>query len=180
VHAFRHGPTVSFKAPKTLWDNTQGGNYWEVFGDAESKPCDRWSHELMAMSMVAYATNLEVEADHAKLKERGAETPETLYLKRLARYVTALVSVGVREHLATDQKHRPFQTYAELVQSEAKFRQVIRPLIMAARSDLLTAFNARKNERAEVQPEYNLARDETTWTQLADTMRQKVAGGLVD
>ena len=40
-------------------------------------------------------------------------------------------------------------------------------------------FNARKAEKAEVQPEYNLARDEHLWSQLADTMRQKVAGGLV-
>ena len=179
VHAFRHGPMVSFKAPKTLWDSTQGGSYWQVFGDEESKPCERWTHELMAESMVAYATNLAIESDHKGLKEKKAETPETLYLKRLARYVTALVGVGLRQHLATEEANRGFHTYAELLQSEAKFNQVVRPLITTARGDLLTAFNARKAERSEVQPEYNLARDEQAWTQLADTMRQKVAGGLV-
>jgi hypothetical protein len=179
VHSFRHQPTVSFKAPKTLWDNTQGGRYWEVFGDEACKPTETWSLDLMAQSMVAYATNLLVEQAHAELKADRAATPETLYLKRLARYVTALAAVGLRAHLGKDEKSRPFENFQDLLDSKEKFTEVINPLITAARSDLLTAFNQRKKEKAEVQPEYNLARDESTWLQLSDTIQQKVAGGLV-
>ena len=97
------------------------------------------------------------------------DTDEARYLRRLARYVTALVGVGL-------EAVRPwtFHDYATLTSSAATFDQHVNPMLGKARAVLRHEFTTRTIGPPGSQPEYRLARDEPTWTRLRDTLRQQV------
>jgi len=94
---------------------------------------------------------------------------EAKYLYRLARYVTALVGVGL-EAVRTST----FNDYATLTASASTFDQHVNPVLGKARAVLRDEWRARAGGSASVRSEYNLARDEPTWMRLRDTLREGV------
>jgi AIPR protein len=178
-HAFVYGPVTSFKEPKNLWDNLQGGKYWEAFG-IEGKQCDEWTEEVMAESVTSLVINERMKEAHDELKKRFKDAepadrpPELLYLKRLSRYVTALVGVGLRS-----VKGDSFFTYTELLTSKDKFSDVVAPLEKVARTLVLDEFTDRLSRKEEVQTEYNFARSQEIWDKLKAKMESRTASGLI-
>lgn len=177
-HAFLYGPVASFREPKSLWDNQREGKYWQAFG-TEGQACKEWTDEEMAETVVAFVVTDRLKRTHEDLKSRakkdGTEPPkETLYLKRLARYVAALVGVGLR-----DVKGAKFHTFQELLSSTTRFDEVVEPLEKVARTLVQDEFLQRMAAREEVRTEYNLARSEDTWERLKEKMRERIASGLV-
>jgi hypothetical protein len=178
-HAFLYGPVTSFKEPKNLWDNTQGGKYWEAFG-IDGKPCEVWPEEVMAEAVVALVIGERMKRIHDDLKKQHKDTEPTkrplelLYLKRLARYVGALVGAGLRQ----EQGDR-FFTWVELLTGKEKFETVVAPLEKVARAIVLDEFTERLKSKEEVQTEYNFARNQDIWDKLRAKIEERVASELV-
>ena len=180
-HAFLYGPVPSFKEPKNLWDNTQGGRYWEAFG-IDGKPCDTWPDEVMAESVVALVLSDRLRRIHEDLKKEAraqedataVRSTEVLYLNRLARYVGALIGVGLR-----GVKDSQFFTWEELLTSSDKFEAVVGNHEKVARTLVLDEFEERKQRRDEVRTEYNFARNQEIWDKLRAKMEQRLVSGLI-
>lgn len=178
-HAFLYGPVTSFKEPKTLWDNLQGGKYWEAFG-VDGKAVEVWSDEVMAEAVVAFVITDRLQKTHDELRRNQRDLPpekraiELLYLKRLARYVGALVGVGLRT-----RKDDAFHSYVELLSTKAKFEEVVAPLEKAARTLVLDEFTARQQKKDEVRTEYNFARSQDVWESVRDKLVSRTLSDLI-
>jgi hypothetical protein len=85
----------------------------------------------------------------------------------LARYVTALVGVGL-EVTRLDT----FNDYRTLIASSATFDKHVNPLLKEARAILRREWQALVASKGAVQPEYNLARDERAWVLMSESMRE--------
>jgi hypothetical protein len=134
----------------------------------------------MAESVVALVISERLKDAHDELKKRHKDAdpaerpPELLYLKRLARYVGALVGAGLRA-VQGDK----FFTYGELLTSKEKFNDVVGPLERVARILVLDEFTERLSRKEEVQTEYNFARNQEIWEKLKSKIEARVASGLV-
>ncbi len=170
-HAFLYGPVISYKEPATFFD--RAGRYDEAFG-IDGKPATFWPEEELLRAGAAVAIHDRIQALAKKLKqdEKTKDLDEAKYLYRLARYVTALVGVGLESI-----KSSTFKDYATLTASSATFSQHVDPVIAKARQTLRHEYNARKAK--SVQPEYNLARDEDAWLTLKETVREDVLADFV-
>jgi hypothetical protein len=167
-HAYLYGPVPSYREPAQFFDREL--RYAEAFG-INGKDVDRWPEEELFETAAAITINQRVREISRTLATGPAtkDTDEARYLRRLARYVTALVGVGL-------EAVRPwtFHDYATLTASAATFDQLVNPMLEKARAVLRHEFTTRTIGPPGSQPEYRLARDEPTWTRLRDTLRQQV------
>jgi hypothetical protein len=167
-HAFLYGPVPSYREPAQFFDREL--RYAEAFG-INGKEVDRWPEEELFETAAAITIHQRVQEISRAIAASPAtkDADEARYLNRLARYVTALVGVGL-------QTVRPwtFHDYATLTASAATFDQHVDPMVQKARAVLRDEFAGRTFGPADSQPEYRLARDEPTWTRLRDTLRQQV------
>jgi|GEM_PF-1056684 len=167
-HAFLYGPVPSYREPAQFFDREL--RYAEAFG-INGKEVDRWPEEELFETAAAITIHQRVQEISRAIAASPAtkDADEARYLNRLARYVTALVGVGL-------QTVRPwtFHDYATLTASAATFDQHVDPMVQKARAVLRDEFAGRTFGPAGSQPEYRLARDEPTWTRLRDTLRQQV------
>jgi AIPR protein len=170
-HAFLYGPVPGYREPAQFFDREL--RYAEAFG-INGREVDRWAEEELFETAAAITINQRVQEISRSLATDSAtkDTDEARYLRRLARYVTALVGVGL-------EAVRPwtFHDYATLTASAATFDQHVNPMVEKARAVLRHEFTARTIGPAGGQPEYQLARDEPTWARLRDTLRQQVLAG---
>ena len=171
-HAFRYGPVPSYREPATFFDREL--RYAEAFG-INGKEVDRWPEEELFEAAAAITITLRVQEISRTLTASPAtkDTDEARYLHRLARYVTALVGVGLGAVRA-----RTFHDYATLTASSATFDQHVNPVLEQARALLRHEFTTWTIGPAGAQPEYQLARDEPTWTRLRDALRRQVSADL--
>ena len=173
-HAFIYGPIASYKEPSQFFD--RDSRYLEAFG-VDGKAVDVWPDEALKRCGAAIAVHEKVQAVGRLLKLSPAtkDTDEAKYLYRLARYVTALVGVGLEA-----SKPTTFLDYATLVASKNTFDKYVDPMLTRARSLLRYEWKARTlNSAAGVQPEYNLARDEASWARLKENMHEETLADLV-
>jgi hypothetical protein len=167
-HAFRYGPVPSYREPAQFFDREL--RYGEAFG-IDGKEVGSWPEEELFETAAAITINQRVQGIGRMLKAspQTKDTDEAKYLYRLARYVTALVGVGL-EAVRTST----FNDYATLTASASTFDQHVNPVLGKARAVLRDEWRARAGGSASVRSEYNLARDEPTWMRLRDTLREGV------
>jgi hypothetical protein len=167
-HAFRYGPVPSYREPAQFFDREL--RYGEAFG-IDGKEVGSWPEEELFETAAAITINQRVQGIGRMLKAspQTKDTDEAKYLYRLARYVTALVGVGL-EAVRTST----FIDYATLTASASTFDQHVNPVLGKARAVLRDEWRARAGGSASVRSEYNLARDEPTWIRLRDTLREGV------
>jgi hypothetical protein len=173
-HAFLYGPIASYKEPSQFFD--RDAKYLEAFG-VDGKAVDAWPEEDLYRCGAAIAVHEKVQGVGRTLKSNAVtkDSDEAKYLYRLARYVTALVAVGLEV-----SKSETFLDYATLVASKSTFDKYVDPILTQARSLLRYEWKARTaGAAAGVQPEYNLARDDAAWTRLKDNMREESLADLV-
>jgi hypothetical protein len=165
-HAFIHGPVPGYREPKQFFENKSEptSRYWEAFG-SEGLETQTWSDEELAEFGAAFAINEKILAIAKNAK--AEDTSESKYLQRLSRYALALTAVGLQEI----QSHT-FTDYQTLVASQATFDKHVVPVLDEARR-LMRAEWRNRTSGDEVRPEYNFARDATTWIKLADGMRDE-------
>ena len=170
-HAFIYGPITSYKEPAAFFDRE--GRYHEAFG-VDGKAASFWPEEELLKAGAALAIHDRVQAIGKKLKQddKTKDIDEAKYLYRLARYVTALVGVGLEAVRTTT-----FKDYATLTASTPTFSEYVDPIIGKARVALRHEYKNRKAK--SVQPEYNLARDEEAWLRLKDSVREEVLADSV-
>ena len=185
-HSFLHGPIESFRAPKEFWnrDTEGGGRYAEAFG-VDGVLLDRWPSDVVRQAVVAVTVHERIKTIAADAKKANQARPEgtpksaeATYLYRLARYVLALVAVGLKERRAL-WPDDPSLADENLLARKDAFEEVVAPLIAKSRELLLGEFTSRRTLKHEVQPEYNLARDEDTWQKLKSLMQELVRSDLV-
>lgn len=172
-HAFLYGPVVSYREPSTFFDRQ--GRYKEAFG-VNGELMSNWDSETLHEAAIAVAINHRVRAIAANRKknDKTKDMPETRYLYRLSRYVTALVAVALR---AT--KDDTFLEYGPLVHSQPQFDKFVLPLMKIAREHILREMIARS--ATSVQPEYNFARDDVAWSAMTELMLSSaISDGLPD
>ena len=176
-HSFIYGPTTSFKEPKTFFDNSGDGRYWEAFG-IDGNEVATWPSEALAEAAVALALNDQVRAQAKELKsidkERNRDSPEGKYLSRMSRYVVGLVGEALRRQM----EDGVFASFEELTASQVRFDEVCARPIKIARRELRSAMGTRRDERDEVQPEYNLARDQTAFASIARRVLEELDSDL--
>ncbi|CDO32283.1 AIPR family protein [Mycolicibacterium porcinum] len=170
-HAFLYGPVASYKEPASFFDRS--GRYDEAFGMG-GKSVTFWPEEELMRAGAAIAIHDRIQALGKKLKQDDLtkDLDEAKYLYRLARYVTALVAVGLEAI-----RDNTFKDYSTLMASTPTFTSNVDPIILKARQALRHEYKARKAN--SVQPEYNLARDEDAWSRLRDTVREEVIADYV-
>lgn len=170
-HAFSNGPIASYKEPSTFFDKS--GRYHEAFG-IDGLEADVWPEEELFKAGAAVAIHDRVQAIGKKLKgdEKTKDTDEAKYLYRLARYMTALVAIGLETI-----REQSFNDYRTLTASSPTFASYVDPIITSARNALRHEYKARKAD--SVQPEYNLARDEETWLRLRESVKEEVLANSV-
>jgi hypothetical protein len=181
-HSYLKGPVESFRKPKEFWnrDTSGGGRYVEAFG-VDGLLVDRWPHEEVRQAIFAVTVHerIKVLATDMKKKEKaGVKAAEGAYLFRLARYVLALVAVGLAEQREQDPENGDYG-YENLLGRTDVFSSVVEPLVKEARRILLTEYTSRRKVKHEVQPEYNLARDDDTWNSLKSQMQEVIRSGLM-
>ena len=88
-HSFIYGPTTSFKEPKTFFDNSGDGRYWEAFG-IDGNEVATWPLAL-AEAAVALALNDQVRAQAKELESIDRSGIDREDLSRMSRYVVGLV-----------------------------------------------------------------------------------------
>jgi hypothetical protein len=171
-HAFIYGPVPSYREPQQFFD--RAARYWEAFG-VQGQQVALWSEEELAKAGIAIAIHDRVQKLGKILKANAAtkDTDEAKYLYRLARYVMALVSVGLEAI-----REEEFNDYRTLMASSATFDKYVNPILDRARTVLRHEWKSRMGQRAGVQPEYNLARDDRAWIRLSDTVREEVLTAL--
>ena len=126
-HAFLYGPVPSYREPAQFFDREL--RYAEAFG-IDGKDADRWPEEELFKTAAAITINQRVR-EISRTLTAGPPTQdadEARYLHRLARYVTALVGVGLEA-----LRPRTFHDYATLTASTATFDQQVNPMIETAR-----------------------------------------------
>lgn len=167
-HAFLYGPCVSYREPKSFFQLAPDGRYEEAFG-IDGLRVESWSEEELAKFSVAYAVTRRVQELGRTLKanEKTKTTAEAKYLYRSARYVAALVAVGLREAQADG-----FKDYVTLAGSKPNFEKYIAPLLTKARDLVDSAIGPRYE--ASQQPEYNFLRDDAEWARLERAMSEAV------
>ncbi|WP_228032591.1 AIPR family protein [Mycolicibacterium sp. P9-22] len=170
-HAFLYGPVASYKEPASFFD--RGSRYDEAFGIG-GKPVTFWPEEELMRAGAALAIHERIQALGKKLKQDDLtkDSDEAKYLYRLARYVTALVSVGLEAI-----REKTFKDYSTLMASNPTFSANVDPIISKARQALRHEYKAKKAK--SVQPEYNLARDDEAWSRLRDAVREEVVADYV-
>lgn len=132
----KNGPSVSYAAPKSIWDPTTKPNaYWQAFG-RDGEPCDTWSTEELAEVGLAYALDRRIKSDYQRLPQ---ENKERRYLNVLSRYVVALVHRQVCSQLAATGSK-----FEEVIRSEARFDEVTKRPYLEARKVLRPAYEARE------------------------------------
>lgn len=172
-HAFLYGPVPSYREPAQFFDREL--RYSEAFG-VNGKDVDFWPDEELYKAAAAIAINQRIQDIGRKLKTSPStkDTAEAKYLYRLARYMTALVGVGLET-----ARTSTFNDYATLTASIPTFDQYVMPVVGKARALLRHEWQSRTSGKVGVQPEYNLARDELTWTKLRNILREEVLADLV-
>jgi hypothetical protein len=169
-HAFLYGPVASYREPATFFDRDQ--RYGEAFG-VNGKIYDSWDDEILAEAACAIAINdkiqriaREVQATERELRKQSPEKklPEARYLYRLARYVAALVGVGLRAIIPSK-----LTDFSVLMASQASFDKYTIPLIERAR-DLVNDEMVERLQGSQLQSAYNFARDEKAWGRLETRM----------
>ena len=188
-YSFVHGPVLTYREPKKLFDTSDSGLYWYAFGDA-GDPTDYWTQQQLDEATVA------ITLDHLFKKEGRALTRELResqrdkqrgvgvhsgsqtygepnYLYRLSRYLVGLVAVGLRIHLG-----KTFESYQELLSSSTRFDQITDDIVEDARRVVRFEVSNRIDTRAESQPDYNLARDYRTWEKLVGQMTNETKARL--
>lgn len=173
-HAFIYGPIASYREPATFFKREE--RYGEAFG-VNGEIRDSWDDETVAEALCAYALTKRIQKIatdvQAKEKELRKTDPtrsilEARYLYRLARYVAALVGVGLREIMPSK-----LSDYRTLMASEANFDRYSGPILLRAR-DLVQGQMQARQQAAQLRAEYNFARDAETWTVLKNTIRDEV------
>ncbi|WP_432894606.1 AIPR family protein [Kribbella sp. CA-245084] len=172
-HAFLHGPTAGYREPQQFFD--RGGLYWAAFG-SDGNETDHWTAEELAQFAAALTINERVQAVSKTLKTDPAtkDLPEAKYLYRLSRYAVGLVAVGLEAI-----RGETFNDYRTLTASAATFDKYVEPLIKTSRRTIRSEWNHRTKSSKAVQPEYNLARDEKTWSRLSEETRQEVLSDVL-
>jgi hypothetical protein len=172
-HAFLYGPTISYKEPKSFFQLAPEGRYEEAFG-LDGKRVDEWPPEEAARFVVAYAITRRVADIATELKkgEKSKLTNEAKYLFRSARYMAALVAVGLEVIV-----EETFKDYETLSNSRAQFERYVDPLLLRAR-DLFESAIAPRYATAQ-QPEYNFLRDASEWSTIRTRMEDAVNTGRV-
>ncbi|MCY3643500.1 MAG: AIPR family protein [Acidimicrobiaceae bacterium] len=182
-YSFIYGPVRTFREPKLLFDATDSGLYWWAFGD-EGRKVDYWTEHQLDEATVAIALDHFFKREGTAMRKlmqaarkgesRGSEPQATSqgfgegnYLYRLSRYLVGLVGVGLRIHYG-----RTFESYHELLSSESRFKNVTEQMTEDARQLVKFEVRFRTQTRAESQPDYNLARDDSTWDRLESQMRE--------
>ncbi|WP_326760313.1 AIPR family protein [Streptomyces phaeochromogenes] len=167
-HAFLYGPVVSYREPAQFFDRSL--RYWEAFG-VDGKAVDNWRPEEVAQAVAAITIHQRIQGLGKELrgKEATRNLAEAKYLYRLARYVTGMVAVGL-EAVRSDS----FNDYQTLIASSPTFDKYVDPIIREARGVLRHEWRRIQENRAGVQVEYNLARDDKLWVRLSDTLKESV------
>jgi len=167
-HAYLYGPVASYREPAQLFDREL--RYADAFG-INGREVDRWPEDALFETAAAITIDQRVREISRTLTTGPAtrDTDEARYLQPLARYVTALVGVGLEA-----VRPRTFHDYATLTASAATFDQHVDPMLETARAILRHEFTTRTIGPPDSRPEYRLARDEPTWTKLRDALREQV------
>ena len=167
-HAFLYGPISSYKEPATFFERDSSdplvGRYWEAFG-VDGAEVTEWDAETLAEACTAIALTavLQREATEIKKDPKGKDTAEAKYLYRLARYVAALVNVGLRE-----VRDETFLSYETLISTTPMFRTYTGPVVARARDLVADRIEDFRGEK--VQPEYALARKQDAWDRVSKQM----------
>jgi hypothetical protein len=184
-HSYLYGPVTSYKEPKSFFDKGSDSKYGEAFG-IDGIQVDQWDDEAVAQCCAVVAINSRIRTIAAELK-KSARTKEAearaagkqprpnleaKYLDRLARYVAALVGVGL-DALIPDE----LSGYATLMSSEREFKKYVDPLVDWVRERLHVTI-AQRYESSQ-QPEYNFARSSTDWTLLEDAIVEAIENGRI-
>ncbi len=106
-HAFLYGPVPSYREPAQFFDREL--RYAEAFG-INGKEVERWPEEELFKTAAAITVNQRVREISRTLAAGSSakDTDEARYLRRLSRYVTALVGVGLEA-----LRPRTFRDYAD-------------------------------------------------------------------
>ena len=172
-YAFIHEPCVSYREPRRFFDRGDNGLYSAAFG-VDGVLTDVWEPETLAEAVVALTIEQRVKELGKKYKKEDKDKAERdrraegKYLSRLARYVVALVGVGLRR-----VRGKTFHTYTELLANTPHFDEVVEPHLKIARRLLREEWRKRASE-GHVQTEYSLAGSSPTWTELSDAMKEEV------
>ncbi len=171
-HAFIYGPTVSYREPATFFDRNE--KYAEAFG-VDGKIEASWDDETLNQALCAYAVYEEVYAFGNALKKNPdtKDLPEARYLRRLARYVAALIGEGLRVLMPKE-----IPDHSVLMASPVMFHRYVDPLMKEARR--LVRYQMEQLQDKYVQPEYKFGRDEDAWLILKKRMRDSVLTGDVE
>ena len=167
-HAFLYGPVPSYREPAQFFDREL--RYGEAFG-IDGKEVSHWPEEALFQTAAAITINQRVQDISRKLTANPAtqDTDEAKYLHRLARYVTALVGVGLEAVRAST-----FRDYAGLTAEARTFDWHVNPVLETARAVLRHEWKTRTAGPEGARPDYRLPRDQQTWLRLRDTMREQV------
>lgn len=173
-HAFINGPLLSYRAPRNIFAPDRKA-YWQAFG-RDGREVELWTEEELYQAGAAIALDSYIKSIASTLKadDSTKDTDEAKYLKRLSRYVMALVAAGLEA-----SKEKTFHNYATLLGATPTFRQHVDPILKEARNAVRGEYKRRKRERPEQQPEYNMARDSDVWSDLRDEITESVTVNLI-
>lgn len=164
-YSYLYDPILAYRRPSDLWtDETQ---YAKAFGiDGEKR--DRWPDALVAETAVMIAL---ADVADAQAKVARDEDPKLGYLVRLDLWVVGLFGQGLREL----RKTRPDPV--ALAASRQSFTEAVEPLIEPAFASIMEAYERRLAKVGpQIRPEYNLARDPSSWDYARDLFAAKVQG----
>ena len=158
-HSFLHGPVASYKEPKSLFDITERGRYWEAFGKHGGEPCESWTDSEILEMALALALDERVKTFAKELKQDVEPPDHARYLHRSARYIVALVFEGLR-----GTKGLETETISQAISDKKSFAALIDVPLEAAIKLLATEMRDRQKKEQAVQPEYNFLRDVSAWS----------------
>ena len=183
-YSFIHGPVRTYREPKLLFDLTDSGLYWRAFG-SNGYPVKSWTERELDEAAVALTLDYYFKKEGNDLKKElrqsrasktsdmgafpdGQSYGEANYLYRLSRYLVGLVAVGLSLHY-----QNTFESYHELLSSTSRFKEITADIIEDARRVIRYEIANRIENRAEAQPDYNLARDDRTWEKLKHQVHEE-------
>jgi hypothetical protein len=176
-YAFIHEPCMSYREPRRFFDRGDHGLYSAAFG-VDGVLAEVWDPETLAEAVVALTIEHRVKELGKEIKKEDRDKVEEdrrsegKFLSRLARYVVALVGVGLRS-----VQGKTFHSYTEILANAPRFNEVVEPHLTIARRLLREEWRRRANE-GHVQTEYSLAGSSSTWTELSNAMKEEVGAEI--
>jgi AIPR protein len=162
-HAVLNGPSLSYGAPKSIWDPaTKPNQYWRALGRA-GESCDAWSNEEVAQVGWAYTLDQRIKADFRRL---AADAKERRFLSVLARYVVALTHRQVVKKV----ENAEFANFEEIIRNKTRYEEATDRPYKEARKVLSNAYRERET-KSHYARQY-IGKSEELFDELTDRLTE--------